>query len=374
MNKNLGGLCKTICPNYSLAIVEAKKSCFSGRNKEGSFIQAAYLFMFRTPWRVIASSLKLFRHLYANQEFKMYNPNGVVRLGGTIHSRISSVVGAYDKYRKYMRSEIDLDEYYSSLLLDEDFLISQGLTENQVHLTTRFPRDDELFVDEFLSLLHRRHLIQCVDYDKDDFRHYREIVRREFFHGGYETFIFPEEERLMYALSQILKPRSVILLGSYYGYWGIWLMPVIKKLGGIAFFVDIDDKVADVCLENMSRFGYLSVSKVVTDDAVVFMREQRQRYDFAVLDAETPWDHPDPTMRGKAIYYPLALECKAHMTSDAALIAHNILLSNKLDDPHFNGQIARNEVSFREFLPFMAREFSRSAIAHSSEGVGVYRI
>lgn len=304
----------------------------------------------------------------------MYSTNGVTRFGGTIHSRILSVMGAYENFCKYMRSEIGLDEYYGSLLRDEGFLMSQGLTENQVHLTTRFPLDDERFVDEFLSLLHRRHVIQSVDYDKVYFNHYREVVRREFVHGGYETFIFPEEERLMYALSQILKPRSVILLGSYYGYWGIWMMPVIKKLGGIAFFVDVDDKVAEVCLENMSRFGYSAVSKVVIDDAVGFMRERQQRYDFAVLDAETPWNHPDPTIRGKAIYYPLASEAKAHMTSDATLIAHNILLSNRLDDPHFNQQIARNGVSFREFMPFMAREFSRSAIAHSSEGVGVYRI
>jgi predicted O-methyltransferase YrrM len=192
-------------------------------------------------------------------------------------------------------------------------------------------------------------------------------------HDKYHTFIFPEEERIAYALAYILHPTSAILLGSYYGYWGIWIMPAICERGGMAYFVDSNESVSVVAANNLNKLGYDKNSEVIICEGTNFLSNIKQQYDFVALDAEGDSTHPNPDFRGKAVYYPLIKACFEHITNGSVVLCHNILLRNPIQDPYFMRKIDKNLSEFSKFLPFMKNNFRQGLDYSTTEGIGIYR-
>ena len=150
----------------------------------------------------------------------------------------------------------------------KSLLKETGLHEDQIHLSSRFSLNDEQTVDYILEDLQNRNIISSVNYPKDKFDALSHKVANEFMHDSYTTYIFPEEARLLYALTYITKPKTMFFLGSYYGYWAIWSAVILKETGGVAYLVDTDCHVLALAEKNMNKFQCDSVVKYINEDAI----------------------------------------------------------------------------------------------------------
>lgn len=254
-------------------------------------------------------------------------------------------------------------------------LTALGLNQDQIHLSGRFPVDEEVFVDAILADLRDRGVLPTADYPKAEFEQFRDAIGHSYDHGGYHTYIFPEEARLLFAIAAIRQPRRVAVLGSYYGYWGIWAMPAVRAAGGLAWFVDVNPRVSSINAENLRRLGFLPEhAMVVTGDAVRFAEEAAGGVDLAVIDPEGDPADPRPNYRDKAIYHPVAERIIRKLAQGALAVCHNILLTNEANDPYFAEKVASYRRQYAEFLPLMERSFRSVSDYATTEGVGVYAL
>ncbi len=214
---------------------------------------------------------------------------------GTAYDLINSILGKYDIYQGYRSGNIRPAAYLSWLLENKNSIImNKGLNEDQLHLSTRIPIDEERFVDEVLSSLVLSGIISDSTYNKTAFEEFRSQVYAEYNHQNNTTYIFPEEERLCYALADIIRPKSAIILGSYYGYWSVWTLPSIKSANGQLYMVDNDKAVCNLAEENILHLGFSDSVKVICQEAASYLEENTQtKYDLILLDAEGPETHPN---------------------------------------------------------------------------------
>jgi predicted O-methyltransferase YrrM len=292
---------------------------------------------------------------------------------GTIHTKIVNALSSFAPFQDFRAGRLTRDAYVDVLERDEPRMASFGLNRDQFHLSGRFPADEEAFVDGILADLRGQGAIPTTAYDKAAFTAFRRRVMAEFNHGEFSTYIFPEEERLVYALSEIAKPVSAAILGSYYGYWAIWTMPALARSKGRAWFLDIDERVNKLGLTNFTCLGFGAQVEFVTRDAVKFLEATATTFDFALIDAEGPEEHSDPDYRKKYIYYPIFKACLPRLRPDALVAVHNMLLSNLSHDRYFQERIVINQQQFHKLMPFLGEHFRVRTEYPTSEGVGVYR-
>lgn len=293
-------------------------------------------------------------------------------MGGTVYRNINSVLSKYPEYMEFRNGNLGMRDYLKFLNDNDSVLKAAGLNDDQMHLSSRFSFDEVAKIDSILLDLKAQGVIDTIEYPKLEFESFREKVYSEYIHDAQTTYIFPEEERLIYAMSQILKPKSTILLGSYYGYWGIWAMPAIKQVQGKVYLIDVNEKVNNLARENLLKFGFSQEAEVITADAIEFPNSDSQFYDFVLLDAETPEDYHIEDHRGKAIYFALAKAISKHLRTNSVMVAHNILLSNVTEDIYFSEKISKNFKELGKFLSFAKSNFDFSKDYNTTEGVAVY--
>jgi predicted O-methyltransferase YrrM len=294
-------------------------------------------------------------------------------MSGTIFRKVDRALSEFEPYREFRAGRLDAGAYAQVLDREEPGMQRFGLNRDQFHLSGRFPRDEESYVDGILADLKLHGAIPTTAYDKDAFSAFRSLIEREFDHGEFSTYIFPEEERLVYALAEIAKPVSAGFFGSYYGYWAVWTMPALARNGGRACFLDLDPRVNALGEENFTRLGYGGQVRFVTQDAVRFLEEDQTTYDFALVDAEGPEQHADPDYRKKRIYYPIFKACLPRLRRGCLVAVHNMLLSNPTGDRYFAERIPVNREQFQKLTPFLETHFPIRCEYPTSEGVGVYR-
>lgn len=247
------------------------------------------------------------------------------------------------------------------------------MNENQIKLIERFPSSEADFVAAALERLRKEGVIETTSYCTEAFEAYRTRVAASFDHAERVTYIFPEEERLLYALAEVTKPHRVAFLGSYYGYWAVWALPAISAAGGTATLLDTDGECVSLARRNIECLGLGGSAEVVARDAITYMLESREHFDWVVLDAEgpklgLPYDETD-----KALYYAMGTAAIERLRPGGMLICHNILLAHNGDDPYFANMIRNNQRQFYKFLPLLEASCSRRVELSSTEGVGIYR-
>ncbi len=287
---------------------------------------------------------------------------------GPLHDVARRVLARHPEHAMYRAGVLSAREYHAFVERIAPELVAAGVPAAEVHFVKRYPRDAESFVRDALAQLARAGIVpdaapqQCppaaalaavADYD----------------HGGYGTFIYPEEGLLLFALADVLRARSAIFLGSYYGYWAACAMPAIAAHGGRAVLVDPDPRVSAVARRNHARYG--AAVRVETATGAGFLRAAHDTFDLVVIDAELPRSHPDPDEAGKAIYRGLLRDVLPHCAPRAHVVCHNILFEDATDDPYLAGIVARNERELGPFRALVARELDGFAELASTEGVGV---
>lgn len=295
---------------------------------------------------------------------------------GPVYELIQRELLPHPEYQGLRAGKISLEEYGRILEHSSEHSFGVALTENQRNLVTRFPHSEEAFVDEALKSLQEAGIIPSVEYPKRAFEVFRERVRTTFNHGGYMTFIFPEEERLVFALSHILRPKCALFLGSYYGYWGIWMLPALRGGAGHATFIDPNPETNAVARMNIWALGFAECAKVLDAEGTHFLNELivEDSFDFLLLDAEGPEDAPNPEYRGKRVYLPLITTALRYLSPGATVVVHNVLLRGNVHSPYFDQLIRKNSEELGAFMDFTSRNFSRREIIDSTEGVGVFKL
>jgi predicted O-methyltransferase YrrM len=246
-----------------------------------------------------------------------------------------------------------------------------GLTEDQLNFSARHPLDEELFVDEALRALRAAAVIDAVDYPRDQFDRFRAEVRGAFEHEGRVTHIYPEEERLLFALSWISAPSTAVALGAFYGYAALWLLPGVASALGRMRLIDIDAEALDLAERNFSSFGFAKIIDFDVGDAVNWTATVP--VDLCFLDAEGPTAGVPEELRDKAVYGPILRRASPMIRPGGLLIAHNVLDDDLPRTRYLEKRFASYGEQQRQFATEVERSFDRGCVLATTEGTGAYR-
>lgn len=286
------------------------------------------------------------------------------------------------EYQEFRAGRISREQYCRWLHTEAPAPAEVGLNADQLNLSTRIPVDERAAVHHALETLRQDGIIAHCDYPEAEFDAWRERVDAVFEHADRCTYIFPEEARLLFALSAITAPARTVFPGSYYGYWAIWALPGIRAAGGTATLVDIDQDTMALAERNLRALGLKgseSGVEYVVSCAIAYGRTlEPGAVDLCVIDAEgpSPLDAPadlDPRLIDKAIYEPIMETTTPALRPGGLLVAHNMLLANLTDNAYFRSRIARNEEQYAGFQRHLDAHYDAQRVLHTSEGSGVYR-
>jgi len=291
---------------------------------------------------------------------------------GPIFDAVERVLAGRDEYRRFRRGLLDGDQLGRLLDGAGPELVAAGVPSEDVQFARRYPASIAGFAGGVLADLKARGLIPTDRHDTARLAFVERSARR-YRHGGYRTYIYPEEARVLFALADILRPRRALFLGSYYGYWAHWALPSLIAGGGRAVLVDPDERVQRVARANLPA-AWRDAVELATTTGERFLDGAEGPFDLVVLDAEGPRDHPDPEQRGKRVYRPLLERALPRLAPGALLLCHNILLRDCTGAPFFSRIIQRNRDELGPFMALVERTFDGFTEYLSTEGIGVGRL
>jgi predicted O-methyltransferase YrrM len=291
-------------------------------------------------------------------------------MGGTVYAKVDSALGAYASYTAFRQGNISVAAYQKWIEV-EGSATETSLNQDQINLSARFPHDKHEFV--------RRAMAQCraVDVIVDD-RYEAEFAEQalaevdaKYDHGNYTTYIFPEENALLYAIVRNVRPRRAACMGSYYGYWAMAAKAAHPDLD--LTLLDVDPAVMQLARKN---FEILKLER-----NTAFLLGSAEQFDCGVgsvdlliLDAEGPKSKEVPEdYRDKAIYYPLLRAACAILAPGALVIAHNVILSNFTNGAYFEEKQLDYRKQYMKFLTLLREHFIYTVI-DSTEGILVARM
>lgn len=289
---------------------------------------------------------------------------------GTLFDRVHRVLAGqpeYDAFRAGRRSRAEFSDFLERMRGE---LVGHGIPANDVHFAKRFPQSIEACVRSAFDRLQPLGLELPAGFGEV---HSAAALRiaHGYDHQDLSTYIYPEEGALLLALALAFRPRSAVFLGSYYGYWAAWAFAALEKTGGRAILLDPDPHVAVVSKASLERLYPGVLFDVVCSTGEDFLRDTDMEFDFVVLDAELPRDHPDPTRRGKGVYSHLLQAVLPRAPKRSLLVCHNILLRDHSGCHFFDDVIARNRQELGPFLDLVAQEYAHFVELPTTEGVGV---
>ncbi|MFI7002706.1 O-methyltransferase [Nocardia sp. NPDC050175] len=300
-----------------------------------------------------------------------------IEFSGPVFDLINHALRDIPQYRAFCAGQLSRTDYCSWLQSGDLRPDDIGLNADQLNLSTRFPMDERSMVAHVLAQLRHDGVITSTDYPEAGFDEWRSRVVSTFDHAGQRTYIFPEEERLLFALSHIAAPTRAVFAGSYYGYWAVWAMPGILAAGGTATLIDIDPDNMALAERNFKAMGCADVVEFAVADAIEAGRGL-ETVDLCVLDAEGPKPTDalptlSPDLIDKAIYYPIMEAITPAVRQGGVLVAHNVLLRNLTDNAYFEDRIVENKRQYAKFQQHLDGYYDVQRVLDTSEGTGVYR-
>ena len=273
---------------------------------------------------------------------------------------IQAVLSKFPAYREYRSGRISREQYVERLEAQAAELRQRlGKFTHLYDLAISYPADFDTQAEEIFSTL----LAQGFVPEQPavaPFNQFRQRILASYDHGRYHTYIHPDEARLLYFISMARKPRHMVAIGSFYGYWAAWAMPGVQAAGGEALLVDPNREVCALAEENLRKLGFADRTIVRAEKAETVLPTMDGQVELALLDATGPPDHPDPAYRGKGIYGFLIKDIFAIMRDGALLVVHNDSLPEN------------DDVSLESFHAFCRDHFRKQLVAPTPEVFGVY--
>ena len=287
---------------------------------------------------------------------------------GPLFDLVEGVLARHPEYAPHRDGLLAHDAWYGFVDRAAEELCAAGVPAAEVRFAKRFPGAPERFVRAALARLVEAGVLHSGAYDAAA-ADAAAVSAARYEHGGLGTYIYPEEGRLLFALADLVRPAHAMFLGSYYGYWAAWAIPVIAARGGRVTLVDPDPDACAVARRNFAPYG--DAVRVVTATGQAALAAGAEPIDLVAIDAELPRTHPDPDLRGKGVYRALLAAALPHLAPTAYVVAHNILLADATGDAALAEVVARNAGELGPFLTLAARELDGFIELASTEGVGV---
>lgn len=142
-----------------------------------------------------------------------------------------------------------------------------------------------------------------------------------------------ETEAFIEFLMQTVRPRKILELGTAIGYSSISFATVLPKLEKIDT-VEIQRDMANVAMENIRKANLQNVIQVYVDDALHFLTQCKEIYDFIFIDA------------AKGQYEKYFNEALKNLSEDGIILCDNVL---------FRGMIANQDLVVRRKITIVKR-------------------
>ena len=237
---------------------------------------------------------------------------------------VEEVLSSKRYYQDYLRGSLDSASFHAALAADTGLTDAAGFNAHNKSLISLTPPDERTPADIILGGLAARGVIPSCAGMYDGFDECRAHIRKNYDHGGHVTYIYPEDERLLYAAAGLRQPKRAFVAGAYYGYFAIWAMKALHENGGLCVLSDINEEVCALAGENFDRLGYGPNVSVRCEDAEALLIARTEPIDLLVLDATGRGDDPRPDRRGKRIYGALLRAAKHVLSRDAMIVIHNM--------------------------------------------------
>lgn len=244
-------------------------------------------------------------------------------MGGPMYKIINEKARQFLFVNDYYAGKMDHNTFSQNINAHKELLTAAGLNDWQIQLLSRFPSNDTEAATRMLYSLYDAGAISSSSCHEQAFQDFRTQVEEMFLHlPDRTTSIFPEEARIAFELSLAIRPKHVVVAGSYYNYFAVWLIPGLASDGSMTC-IDIDPQVCELARLNMKALGYEDRVQVVCGDAEIFLQNEQEPIDLFVVDAYGSSSHPDARYHGKAIYGPLIKAALPHMQKGDYILAHN---------------------------------------------------
>ena len=242
-----------------------------------------------------------------------------------------------------------------------------GLNEDKFNLTLRYSTFEQS-LSECISRRVRESLRLTPELVAEVKR-----IRSAFDHGDYSTYIFPEEEEVLASFVAAYQSTNVLVVGSYYGYWASMAAAVVFKNGGTITLVDPDPAAMTLAKLNFEKlFGRVNCTFACTDFFSWLDQADLTRFDTIIQDADGDAETTQYERRGKKIYGPVldALFSRSKM-SNARIIMHNMIISNRFQNRYFSHRIRRYLEDYRTLFYVLEKAGRRMYEVPTTEGIGV---
>jgi len=237
---------------------------------------------------------------------------------------VEKMLSAKDYYKDYMNKKTDSAKFREAMYADTALREVAGFGDYNIDHISMTPPDDKLPAEKIIGYLTDNNMIPSCENMYDGFDEYRKYIRENYDHGEFFTCIYPEDERLLYAVAKITQPKSMFVAGSYYGFFAVWAMKTIAENGGLAVLSDVDNEVCELARSNFTRLGYGEYTKVCCEDASSLLSSRSEPIDMLVLDATGRHDDPRPEYRGKRIYGAFLKDAKRLLHQNSVIVIHNM--------------------------------------------------
>jgi predicted O-methyltransferase YrrM len=131
-----------------------------------------------------------------------------------------------------------------------------------------------------------------INYISDHFAqedyHLKDIIFQQEVGGGPMMNIGPDQGKFLYLLMKMVKPKTVLEIGSYFGYSAVWLARALSE-SSMLTCVESSGKQCQIIKENLRKAGLDKVTQVLEAKGLDVMQKfvfEKETFDVIFIDAD----------------------------------------------------------------------------------------
>ena len=131
-----------------------------------------------------------------------------------------------------------------------------------------------------------------INYISDHFAqedsHLKDIICQQEAGGGPMMNVGPDQGKFLYLLMKMLKPKTMLEIGSYFGYSAVWLARALDK-DAMLTCVESSGRQCQIIKENLRKAGLDKVTQVIEAKGLDVMQKfvvEKETFDVIFIDAD----------------------------------------------------------------------------------------
>lgn len=150
----------------------------------------------------------------------------------------------------------------------------------------------------------------------------KDVLKQQESGGGPMMNVGPDQGKFLYLLMKMLKPKSVLEIGSYFGYSAVWLARALEEDAKLSC-VERSGKQVEIIKENLATAGLEERTELIEASGLDAMQKfvvERKIFDVIFIDAD------------KKNYPNYFREASKLLKSGGVLLVDNCIWSGKILD------------------------------------------